>query len=821
VSDERPRQETDFPAPFHAESMSAARWRAESARRPPASVWVPRLTESAPTVPGAAEYPLIAFGSEPWTTVDAPTHAQERTYAQWLNSIEAGRLAVILAVLDRAGAPVAGLREQPERLSGLGAWIQLWFPVLAAPLIGHGFIRDDPQYRLGRADAISNPQIEGYSRYGDALLRSLAQDLAFVVTDCARPVRPGVCWQAAFDSRSQHLLVTIDPDSPRFDLVSEVREFLVQSVARPRGAAGRQLREWYAGTLERCYQRAATGIVLPDARTVFPGALDGRIGQRYVLARPRPAEPAAPEQLTAMAAAFRQAGWFGACKLSTADLARAAASAWRAQEHEDIPMSAAEIGWRLLLLDGDRTWSEDTDAGTQPGDGIYPATVQAIGLIGGKELGTLWDPAEDWSSRPGDLLLSFRSRGGRHRLLIPAPGTYLSPALITGLNGLLPADGPRLWFLNRGQPVAIVTRATAGERALLEELTGVRLDGDPPGWWTALAPLPGLQDAEPGTGPPRTWPRRAAGKTSAMPPAPGLSHDPVAAPTSAPARNARATSHRTPASGTATAQDEFAAMMRDLIAPALRELGFKGTVSRWFWYRRGDYEGTFSTQKSRLSTSQEISFWVHLTAAHVPTDSVYWTTQLHALIPGNRDSSWQVTAGRPAGPVADRVLTAFRSYGWPAIQAALDSPGYPPDPAARWARTFPPAAHPATGYQPPMARELRQSGDLTGARLAELDSADPADRASAARYVGLAGLGDPRIVPALLDHLAHDPSPVVRRGAARSLWPLASQPAVRDALQAAAAQDEDLEVRWAARYAVRLVGLGTPPDPVGPSDSAT
>src|SRR5215470_3991926 len=50
---------------------------------------------------------------------------------------------------------------------------------------------------------------------------------------------------------------------------------------------------------------------------------------------------------------------------------------------------------------------------------------------------------------------------------------------------------------------------------------------------------------------------------------------------------------------------------------------------------------------------------------------------------------WALEAGEPAEPVASEVLRVFHGYGWPAIQAALDNPGYPRDPAVRWARTFP------------------------------------------------------------------------------------------------------------------------------------
>lgn len=71
----------------------------------------------------------------------------------------------------------------------------------------------------------------------------------------------------------------------------------------------------------------------------------------------------------------------------------------------------------------------------------------------------------------------------------------------------------------------------------------------------------------------------------------------------------------------------------------------------------------------------------------ITTEFVYWQWDLHNLAPGLL--FWMLEAGRPVEPVATQVLQVFRSYGRPAIQAALDNPGYPKDPAVRWARTFP------------------------------------------------------------------------------------------------------------------------------------
>jgi hypothetical protein len=365
----------------------------------------------------------------------------------------------------------------------------------------------------------------------------------------------------------------------------------------------------------------------------------------------------------AAVAVMRDAGWFDAVKFSTQDLARAAQAAWRSYEREDIPLAAAEVYWRLLVLDSARTWSDDVDAVVRPGDGIYTHMLGEVSRIRGQALGWLRDASEDWRRHRCD------NSSGRLR-----------------------------------------------------------------------------------------------------------SHD------------AR------------------------LDRPGLHELGFTGTGSRWFTCRHGDYEALFSTQKSRYSTRHEVEFWVHLTAVHVPTNSVYWTAQLAGLMPGEtHPSHWTVRADSPVDAVAEHLLRAFRRYGWPAIQAALDSPGYPPDPAVSWPRTFPPQPTPAAlGDAGPDLGGLTWALRRTGQRddlFRDLGDADERVRSGAVADIGRAADSDPAVVAALLSRLEHDRSPLVRSKAAAALRPLARQARVGSALQAAASQDEDYEVRWAARYALRLADL--------------
>jgi hypothetical protein len=804
MGDSSPQFPEGLPFLFFREDPDEQRLRIDGARPAPLSIPWP-ANALAPGQP--ADYPLLEFPWEPWSD-GLETQSSARAYASWLNDVGPGRLALVLPLLAAAGAPVDPLRPEPGTLAELGAWIQDAVPVMAAPMIKQGFLTDDPGYRLGWAWRAHSPQSSGYSRQLDALVGSVTHDLALLVAACARLIRPGLAWRSLFNTRYRSFVIGLDPEQPQADLIEEIAEFVTQTAARPRGDKGRDLRAWYALTLSRGYERAVHGTAVPDVQAVFPDARQprGLIGVRRSVGMPsRSDPPAAPELVTAMEQ-LRLAGWFEGAKRQTPVLASTARASWQAFEHEDIPLDPAQLFWRLLVLDSGRTWSDDIDAAIQPSDGIYAHLVDEISAIRGKALGRLWDASEHWDSDSGDLLLSLRMRAGKRQLTIPSPGRYISAALFTGLNELGPPDGPRLWFVDQGPPLGIVTRATAEERAALQDATGLRLDADPPSWWTALAPLPDRPEAaappQPAARPARTTPagNSAAGKAAA-------SHSRAGRGRAGPAAGR--------AKDPATAQAAFDRMMRGPVASAMHELGLTGTGgTRGFSYRSGDYDGGFWTQKSRYSTRDEVEFWVHLGGFHVPSRSLYWQTQLAGLIPGNSTRRWTVRADSPVEPVAQQLMSVFRHYGWPAILAAVDSPGYPPDPDMVWPRSFAPepgaAARGADGPDlGPLTWPLRRTTERD--RLLA-DAADPDERvrAGALSVLGQEDSGAGEVIAVLLNRLEQDPSPAVRHAAAAGLRTRAGQAEVRAAMLAAAAEDEDREVRWSARYAVRLADLAAP-----------
>jgi HEAT repeats len=245
-------------------------------------------------------------------------------------------------------------------------------------------------------------------------------------------------------------------------------------------------------------------------------------------------------------------------------------------------------------------------------------------------------------------------------------------------------------------------------------------------------------------------------------------------------------------------------MMRKQVAPALRELGFKGTL-RIFNYGSGSRRGSIRWQKDGRATRQQRLFF---------TINVGWAGdggRVGELLPlPATDTWWELRGGQPTESVAHSVVSAIRIYALPAIQAGLDGPDGGQGPDVYSARTFPPVPRiaeqqPDGGSADDSVWYLQPAGTDADSLFAQLASEITHDRLDAAGCITVDALTDPRAVPALVDRLQRDSSPHVRREiASRMLTILARDPHVRAALQASAADDEDPQVRWAARYALRL-----------------
>jgi HEAT repeats len=241
----------------------------------------------------------------------------------------------------------------------------------------------------------------------------------------------------------------------------------------------------------------------------------------------------------------------------------------------------------------------------------------------------------------------------------------------------------------------------------------------------------------------------------------------------------------------------YEVMMGEDVTPVLRELGFTGT-RRKFTMRRNGACGVLAWQKdSRAYRYGEVRFTANMD---------WWcgSGRIGELIPAcHPDIWWTVTAGEPAATTVLSVLTAIRCFALPAILAGLDDPApQPKGPAMHgpWA-----GPEPDGGGTEPGAWFIQPARTSHDPWFAGFASDEPRDRLHAA-YLAVTADGDKRTVPALLDRLEHEPDPAVRKLIASRMLPrLGHDPRVRPALRRTAAEDNHPGVRWAGRYALRII----------------
>jgi hypothetical protein len=251
-------------------------------------------------------------------------------------------------------------------------------------------------------------------------------------------------------------------------------------------------------------------------------------------------------------------------------------------------------------------------------------------------------------------------------------------------------------------------------------------------------------------------------------------------------------------------QQAYDEMMRRQVAPALRELGFSGTL-RIFRYSSGGRHGEFRWQKDGRASGRGLLRF---------TMNVNWlcgSGRVGELMPvPATDTWWEIRSDRPTGPVADSVVSAVRCYILPAILAGLDDPEPQAPDDSSYAGCFRPGLgtgerQPDGGGADPRASYVQPAGTDADEYFADLASHDPVERADAAEWITQWASSDPRTVNALLDRLDRDSYQYARMQiASRMLTLRANEPLVRAGLQRAAADDCDQAVRWAARYALQL-----------------
>jgi len=242
-------------------------------------------------------------------------------------------------------------------------------------------------------------------------------------------------------------------------------------------------------------------------------------------------------------------------------------------------------------------------------------------------------------------------------------------------------------------------------------------------------------------------------------------------------------------------------MMREQVTPALREFGFTGSQRKFTMVRDGA-RGVLAWQKdSRAYRQGFVCFTANMD---------WWcgSGRIGELIPTGRkiDTWWGLQSGEPADPVAQSVITTIRCFALPAILAGLDDPAPQPDDPRMYGPWC--GDEPDGGGADPAAWFVQPTGTRYDSEFADLTSNEPSTRLQAAYMAVAAARGDRRTVPALLNRLERDPDPGIRKLiASRMLVRFGDDPQVRPALRRTATDDEHPAVRWAGRYALRVIDI--------------
>ena len=139
-------------------------------------------------------------------------------------------------------------------------------------------------------------------------------------------------------------------------------------------------------------------------------------------------------------------------------------------------------------------------------------------------------------------------------------------------------------------------------------------------------------------------------------------------------------------------------MMKEDVAPRLRELGFKGSGQR-FELPSEDFWALIGFQKSQWGSKEEVSFTVNITVAsrrrwdearqtrpylgeRPAPNSLYtapklamqdyiWQSRIGFLLPAGTDWWWELDPATDTRQLADDVVSAIRDYALPAMRERL------------------------------------------------------------------------------------------------------------------------------------------------------
>ncbi len=220
------------------------------------------------------------------------------------------------------------------------------------------------------------------------------------------------------------------------------------------------------------------------------------------------------------------------------------------------------------------------------------------------------------------------------------------------------------------------------------------------------------------------------------------------------------------------AQQVFARLIRDGVAPELRKHGLKGSRTVFSWDRGLSRLGWVEFQKHAYAPLP-VGFTINLAVARSKPgaarrpgggpDPGYWGERIGYFLPEVADVWWSVPAGATTHELLADLLAVLQGHGLVALEEAMEETEHPPGPA------------------PPLPAQRRH---LPGDVFALYHSAP----------------GDPHLLTALLPVLCHD-----HRAATMLAFVPCDSSVSLPALRAALAESPYLDVRVAVRHAIRTI----------------
>lgn len=140
-----------------------------------------------------------------------------------------------------------------------------------------------------------------------------------------------------------------------------------------------------------------------------------------------------------------------------------------------------------------------------------------------------------------------------------------------------------------------------------------------------------------------------------------------------------------------TAQESFATLMRLHVAPALRDLGFKGSGAVFNLPEAG-FWASVGFQRSVYSDRDEVRFTANLTVVsrsvwqairaekpylpERPAPNTFygrsvWQERIGGLLPGGEDKWWHLGPDTDLEALARDVVAAISDFGLPAMRARI------------------------------------------------------------------------------------------------------------------------------------------------------